>query len=73
MQTVVWQLPVIQSNKTDHDWVHPKAKYHAFLDNNSLCERYGQTTNYFETSIDQEEIFKNPNLACKKCLRKLNL
>lgn len=26
-----WMLPVKQSNITDHDWIHPKAKYHCFF------------------------------------------
>jgi len=47
MVSVVWQLPVNQSNKTDHEWIHPKAKYHAYVNNNSLCGKFGQNTNFF--------------------------
>lgn len=70
---VIWQLPVFQSNKTSHDWIHPKAKYHAFIDNNSICGKYGQTTDFFETDIEESKLLLNRNLACKMCLKKLNL
>ncbi|MCG3227901.1 hypothetical protein HXV89_00245 [Bacillus subtilis] len=53
MNKIVWQLPVIQSNLTDHDWIHPKAKYHAYIDNKSVCGKYGQHTDYFETGIEE--------------------
>lgn len=64
---LVWQLKVIQSNKTEHDWVHPKSKYHAFLNYNSLCGKWSQNTDYFETQIDEDEIKNKKDLACKKC------
>lgn len=73
MVNVVWQLPVKQSDLTDHDWIHPKAKYHAFINNNSVCGKYGQNTNFFETGIEESELMKNKELACKKCLKKLEL
>ena len=62
-----WMLPVKQSNITDHDWIHPKAKYHCFFKDTSLCEKYQQDQNYFETDIDYRRIEKEPELACKKC------
>jgi preprotein translocase subunit SecA len=71
MGNIVWQLPVIQSDLTDHDWIHPKAKYHAFLNNISICDKYSQDTNYFETSIEASELLKNRDLPCKKCLSKM--
>lgn len=71
MGNIIWQLPVIQSNLTDHDWIHPNAKYHAYIENNSVCGNYGQSTDFFETSIDEDELMKNKDLACKGCLKKL--
>jgi hypothetical protein len=73
MTEVIWQLPVKQSNKTDHDWIHPKAKYHAFKNYNSICGKYGQKTDFFDTTIDVIELMKKKQLACNKCLKKLNL
>ena len=70
MSEIIWQLPVRQSNRTDHDWVHPRAKYHAFLEGESLCGKFRQDTNYFETTIDASELLKNKTVACKRCLQK---
>ena len=53
-----WMLPVKQSNITDYDWIHPRAKYHCFFNDTSLCEKYQQDQNYFETDIDLEEAEK---------------
>lgn len=71
MENVVWQLPVIQSDLTDHNWIHPKAKYHAFINDISLCVKYCQDTKNFETGIEESKLMKNKELACKKCLKKL--
>jgi hypothetical protein len=74
MNKIVWQLPVIQSNLTDHDWIHPKAKYHAYIiDNKSVCGKYGQHTDYFETGIEESKLMANKEWACKVCLKKLGL
>ncbi|MFA1782353.1 hypothetical protein ACDX77_18950 [Bacillus velezensis] len=70
---LVWQLPVIQSDKTDHNWIPPKAKYHAFIDNKSVCGKYGQNTDYFEIGIEESELMTNKDRACKVCLKKLGL
>ncbi|MEC1437279.1 hypothetical protein P9D57_00645 [Bacillus sonorensis] len=70
---LVWKLPVIQSDLTDHHWVHPKAKYHAFIDNKSVCGKYGQSTDYFETGIEESKLMANKDWACKLCLKKLGL
>ena len=67
MNEYKWMLPVKQSNITDHDWIHPKAKYHCFFNDTSLCEKYQQDQDYFETDIDYRRIVKEPELACKKC------
>ncbi|MEK5061009.1 hypothetical protein BK126_26200 [Paenibacillus sp. FSL H7-0326] len=72
MSKIVWQLPVKQSNFTDHDWIHPKAKYHAFKNNASICGKYLQDTDYFETSIDETELMSEKiQYACNKCLKML--
>lgn len=67
----VWQLPVrerVLQGKTD--WVHPLAKPHCFIGGTSLCKRYYQVTDYFETDIEIDEIEKRPGIACKECYRK---
>lgn len=64
---IKWQLPVIQSNKTDHDWVHPWAKYHAFEGYKSLCGKYVQDTDFFETDMPKGTDRKH---MCKVCLKK---
>lgn len=70
-----WQLYVHQSDKSNIDWIHPKAKYHFFEKVNSgyqrcLCDKYEQDTDYFETGIEESVIAENPDLACKKCFKK---
>lgn len=67
-QLLKWQLKVMQSSKTDRDWIHPKAKYHAFQNNNSLCKKYGQQTDFFETDMPEGTDRKH---MCKECLKKL--
>ncbi|MFL1672514.1 hypothetical protein [Paenibacillus dendritiformis] len=70
---IIWQLPVKQSSLTDTDWIHPKAKYHAFENYNSLCGKYRQVTDYFETGIDEAELMKDKlHYACQKCLKELS-
>lgn len=68
---VVWQLPVKVSNLTDHDWIHYRAKFHAFIKNTSVCGKYRQDTDYYETGIDESELMKNHDWACQRCLRRL--
>lgn len=73
MCEIIWQLPVKQSNKSNHDWIHPKAKYHAFKNRKSICNKYYQNTDYFDTTINKSQIMSNKQkLACKKCLKGLN-
>lgn len=69
----VWQLPVKQSDLTDYDWVHKWSKYHAFINNESICGTHDQNTNFFETGIEESEILANPGIACKKCLAKVGV
>ena len=66
----VWQLPVKQGNKTNHDWIHPKAKYHCFCGGKSLCGKYYQDTDFFETDIESGEIAVRPDIACPVCRKK---
>lgn len=63
----VWQLPVKQSNLSNIDWVHPKAKYHCFCGGISLCGKHAQDTDYFETDCESGEILSRPEIACKVC------
>ncbi|AZU61020.1 hypothetical protein [Neobacillus mesonae] len=70
MGEIVWQLPVNQNRGFEKE-VHHKAKYHAFKNSISLCRKYGQDTDYFETGIDELELMLNKDLACKKCLKEL--
>lgn len=70
MEDVIWQLNVKQSNLTNHDWIHPNAKYHAFINDRSVCGKYGQDTSFFETNL------KGPvtkEVACHKCMKILKL
>ena len=67
MNNVKWMLPVRQSSLTNHDLIHPKAKYHCFNNNVSLCEKYRQSQDFYETDIESGEIAMRPEIACKKC------
>lgn len=72
MSEVVWQLPVNQDRAFGKE-IHKKAKYHAFKNDVSLCKKYGQDTNYFETGIEEAELMKNKDWACKQCLKKIQV
>ena len=65
----VWQLPVKQSMFTCTDWIHPRAKFHCFVRGDSLCGKYHQDTDWYETDIEESEITKNPQNACRVCLK----
>ncbi|MNJ55452.1 hypothetical protein D3C77_509430 [compost metagenome] len=64
---IVWQLPTNQSSLTDHDWIHPKAKWHGFVNGVSLCKRHRQGTRAFE-SRDVLEVMDETEFVCKRCL-----
>lgn len=67
----VWELPVRERLLVGNpDWVHPRAKFHCFVYGDSLCGKYGQDTDFFETDIESREIEMCPEIACKKCLKK---
>lgn len=62
----VWQLP-IRSEISANAYIPATAKYHCFIKNVSLCKRYAQDTDYYETGIESGEILRRPEIACKKC------
>ena len=66
---IVWQLPVKQSHLTNHDWIHPRSNFHAFDTStfNSLCGKYGQDINFYETNMPEGTDKKH---MCKLCLSK---
>lgn len=67
----VWQLPAPTETARSADaYVRSMAKYHCFVDDESLCGRYKQDTDYFELGMESGEILKNPHFACKKCYAK---
>jgi hypothetical protein len=63
---ILWQLPVDQDKHFDKQ-IHHNAKYHCFVDRNSLCGKYWQTE-FFE-SFDGV-ITDIPQDVCKVCYRK---
>lgn len=64
----VWQLPPPSEARKNADAYIPKTvKYHCFIENVSLCKRYAQDTDYYETGIESGEILRRPEIACKKC------
>lgn len=67
----VWQLPVRERLLVGKpDWVHPLAKYHCFVGGKSLCGKYIQDTDFFETDIESGEIVPSSACRCKKCYEK---
>lgn len=66
-----WQLPVRERVVVGRpDWVHPAAKFHCFIDCVSLCGKYIQDTDFFETDASPEQISQFPVCACKICYQK---
>lgn len=67
----VWQLPVRERVvQGKPDWVHPLVKYHCFVGGKSMCGKYEQDTDFFETDIESGQILMFPAVACQKCLKK---
>lgn len=58
-----WQLPISDRDGT----VHITAKCHCFIDGRSLCGRYKQNTDYYETDVSEDEVLERPSVACKRC------
>ena len=71
MSDFLWQLPTHQSNLTNADYVHPKAKLHCFYKKESLCKKHSQD-DFFE-KYDLEEHIKEYGVKsiCSICLKKL--
>lgn len=68
---VVWQLPVNQSSLSNNDWIHPKAKFHAFdIDTrDSACKKHNQDVYLFKTDFDPKE--HSATMKCNSCLKKI--
>lgn len=74
----VWQIPVQSDKLTNkNSFLNPKLKFHCFVDCYSLCGKYAQDTDFYETGIESGEILRRPEIACKKCreicMRKYNV
>ena len=65
----VWQLPVAGSERTGTAYIHPKAKYHCFVSDRSLCGLYCQRTEDYDEGISTESvaILERPCCACNHC------
>ena len=70
MNKIKWQLPTHQSDYTNHDYIHPKAKLHAFNDCLSLCKKH--TQNDFFEQYDFNNTLKElgEKAFCKVCYKK---
>ena len=68
----VWQLPVHGAERTGNSYIPNNAKYHCFVDNKSLCDKYHQDTSYYDDGITVESgaIATSPNIACSRCYKK---
>lgn len=67
----VWELPVKEDaryGKRTH--IDKRVKYHCFVDGDSLCNRYGQDTDFYDTDIASGEIMAFPVVACRVCFEK---
>ena len=66
-----WELPTVQSDFTNHDYIRYNAKLHCYVDNQSLCKKYIQDADFFE-KYDIAEFLKEhgEDYVCKRCLIK---
>lgn len=56
---------------TGNYYTSNRAKYHYFKIDTSLCSKYWQTPDYFETNnITDEEVLKDNTYVCKVCYKK---
>lgn len=60
-----WQLPINEAGLVDDN-----AKFHYFVDYDSVCGAYSQDTDYYETDLIEDEHSITDNYCCKKCLKK---
>ena len=58
-----WRLPVFDNA------IHPHAKFHYFIGNNSLCGHHAQDNDFFQTSMLDCGVSFSPDRVCKRCLR----
>lgn len=64
----VWQLPVKEDLINGKpDYVDSRTKFHCFVEGTSLCKKYFQVTDFYETEIESGEIATRPEIACKTC------
>lgn len=75
MEKIIWQIPFHQSNLNTNDWVHYKAKHHAYADSKvSLCGKHYLSTYHNKQTLKElsEEVGDYRNYVCKTCLNKIN-
>lgn len=67
----VWQLPVCGDDRSGGAHVPTRAKYHCFIDGESVCGHYSQSTEEYDGGISalSGEIASNPQIACSRCFR----
>lgn len=67
----VWQLPVPnETSQSANAYIRRNVKYHCFVDNISLCGKYTQDTDFYETGIESGEILSRSDIACKICRKR---
>lgn len=64
---IKWQLPIVKNKNTSYDCVPINAVFHCFVCGKSLCKKYEQDTDFYETDANEEQIANFPNNACKIC------
>ena len=71
MEKINWQLPTVQSNVTNNDYIRHNAKLHCYVNNISLCKKHIQQTDAFE-DYDINDFLKEhgKDYVCKVCLEK---
>lgn len=71
MKKIIWQLPTHQSNVTNRDWIHPKAKFHAFDEQcESLCKKHRQDDFFEQYDFNKKLEEFGKSCFCKVCLKK---
>lgn len=67
----VWSLPVREDARYGkRNYVDLRVKYHCFIEGNSLCKKYEQDTDFYDTDIASGEVLAFPAVACKVCFEK---
>ena len=71
MGKIIWQLPTHQSNVTCCDWIHPKAKFHAFDGQGvSLCKKHRQANDFEQYDFNDTLKEFGEKAFCKICYKK---